>query len=201
MASFEQQPQVAHRFGVRGIRDKPLDARAQTAVNVELQAGLGVVAREVHLARRHAEMPVREVHQPVGQVARKEGAEVRGAVLAQAPRHVHARVFLAGELDVRIRLVVAQQDVEARFVLLDEVVLECQCLFLVVHQDVVEVARFRDQTAGLGVRQLVFGEVAAHAVAQQFGLADVDDLAGGVLVEVHAGLQRQLRGYLAEVHG
>ena len=109
-------------------------------------------------------MAVDEVHQPVRQVAGKIGAEIGGAVLAQPPRDVDARVVLAGQLDVGVGFVVAQQDVEARLVLLDEVVLERQRFLFVVDQDVVDVARFGDQRAGFGVGQLVFGEVAAHAV-------------------------------------
>ena len=85
-------------------------------------------------------MPVDEVDQPVRQIGREVRAEVGGAVLAQAAGDVDARVFLAGELDVGVGLVVAQQDVEARLVLLDEVVFERQRLLFVVDQDVVDVA-------------------------------------------------------------
>ena len=120
-------------------------------------------AREIHLARRHQKVAVDEVHQAVRQIGRKVRAEVSRAVLAQAARHVDARILLAGELDVGIGLVVAQQDVEARLVLLDEVVLERQRFFFVVDQDVVDIARFGDQRAGLDVGQLVVGEVAADA--------------------------------------
>ncbi len=82
-----------------------------------------------------------KLHQPMRQIARKVRTEVSGAVFAQPPRHVHARIFFAGQLDVRIGLVVAQQDIEARLPLLDEIVLERQRLFLVVDQDVIDVAR------------------------------------------------------------
>ena len=134
-------------------------------------------------------------------LAGKVRAEVGGAVLAQAPRDVDARVLLAGQLDVGVGLVVAQQDVEARLVLLDEVVLERQRFFFVVDQDVVDVAGFGDQRAGLDVGQPVVGEVAADAVAQVLGLADVDDPAAGVLVEIHAGREGKLRYFFAEFHG
>ena len=46
---------------------------------------------------------------------------------------------------------------------------------------------FGDERAGLGVGQLVVVEVAAHALAQALGLADVDHPPAGVLVQVHAG--------------
>jgi hypothetical protein len=127
-------------------------------MDVVLKARLGVEARQVHLARRHLEMTMDEVHEPVRQVRRKVRAEVRRAILPEPAGDVHARVFLIGQLDIGIRLVVAEQDVETRLVLLDQVVFERQRFFLVIDQDVVDVARLRDQSARLDVRQLVLGE-------------------------------------------
>ena len=69
--AFQKQPHVAHRGGVGLVRGQPLHARAQAAMNVVLQAGLGMKARQIDLAGRHQEMPVNEVHQPVRQVAGK----------------------------------------------------------------------------------------------------------------------------------
>src|SRR5215472_5419259 len=43
-------------------------------------------------------------------------------------------------------------------------------------------------------------EVGGDAVAQVLGLADVDDLAFGVLVEVHPGICRKRPDFLVEVH-
>ena len=55
--------------------------------------------------------------------------------------------------------------------------------------------------AGLDVRQLVFGEVAAHAAAQALGLADVDHPPAGVLVQVHAGRAgAACADFFAEIH-
>src|ERR1039458_1400243 len=110
------------------------------------------------------------------------GAEVGGAVFAQTARDVDPRIFFGRQFDVRISLVVAQQDVEARLVLLDEVVFERQRFLLVIDLDVLDVARLGDERAGLDVGQLVFREVAADAVAQDLSLAHVDDAAGAVLI-------------------
>ena len=96
--------------------------------------------------------------------------------LSQPPRHVDARKPLVGQLDVGISLVVPQQDIEARLVLLDEVVLKRQRFLLVIDQDVIDIARFADQRAGLGVGQPVLIEVAANAGPQDLRFADVDDL-------------------------
>ena len=198
--ALQKLPHVAHRGVVRLARGQALHARPQAAVNVVLQTGLGVVARQVHLARRHQKMAVDEMHQPVRQVGREVGTEIGGAVLAQAPRHVHTRVALAGQLDVGVGFVVAQQHVEARLVLLDQVVFERQRFLFVIHQNVVDIARFRDQAARFGISQLVFGKVAAHPMPQHLGFADVDDPAAAVLVQIHARRQRELRCLVTEVH-
>ena len=70
---------------VRFVGGEPLHARAQAAVDVVLQARLGMVAGEVDLAGRDQEMAVNEVNQTVRQVAGKERAEVGRSVLAQPP--------------------------------------------------------------------------------------------------------------------
>ena len=79
-------------------------------------------SREIDFARRHLKVPVDEVHQAVRQVRREVGAEVRGTILAQAPGHVNARIFFVRQLDIREGLVVAQQDIKTRLVLLNQVV-------------------------------------------------------------------------------
>src|SRR6185437_1255757 len=104
------------------------------------------------------------------------------------------------ELDVGIGLVVAQQDVEARLALLDEVVFERERLVLVGDRDVLEVHGLAHQRAGLGVSLRGGEEVAPHPGAQILGLADVNDLALGVLVEVTAGARGQGTDFLQEIH-
>ena len=200
MAAFQEQADVADRGGVDLVRGQALHTRAQAAVDVELQARLGMEAREIDLAGGHLEVAVDEVDQAVRQVGRKVRAEIRGAVLAQAPGDVHARIFFAGELDVGKGLVVAQQDIEARLVLLDQIVFKGERLLLVIDQDVFHVGRFADEGAGLDVAELVLGEVAADAVAQAFGLAHVDHAAPGVLVQIHSGREGQRAYLVTEFH-
>ncbi len=151
VAALEEEPDVPDGGGMFLHRGQPLNAGSKAAVDVILQAGLRVVAREVHLAGWDLEVPVDEMAQAMGQIAGKVRTVVSGAVLAEAPGNIDARVLFLGELDVGIGLVVAQQNVEAGLPALDQVVLERQGLFLVVDQDVLEVLRLRDQGAGLGV--------------------------------------------------
>ena len=112
-AAFEERARVVRGLGVALVGGESGDARPQAAMNVILQAGARMVAREVHGAGRDAEMFVNEVHDAVRQAMREVRAEVERAVFAQAARDVDARIFLeGGEADVGIGLVVAQQDVE-----------------------------------------------------------------------------------------
>ena len=83
-------------------------------------------AVQVDATRGNLKVAVDEVHQPMGEVRRKVGPEVRGAVFANAPCDIDPRPFLGCQLDVWISLVVSQQDVEARLALFDEIVLERQ---------------------------------------------------------------------------
>ncbi len=107
---------------------------------------------------------------------------------------------LQGELDVGVGLVVAQQDVEAGLALLDEVVFEGEGFALVGDGDVFEVDGLAHERAGLGVGLVGGEEVGADAGAQVLGLADVDDLALGVLVEVAAGAGGERADFGEEVH-
>ena len=93
--------------------------------------------------------------------------------------------------DARVALVVREPDVEARFVLLDQIVLEQQRLCLSRHHDGFEIGDLPGQRRALR-RLLHFGgEVRGHPRPQALGLADVEDLARGVLPEIDAGTVRQ----------
>ena len=116
-------------------------------MDVVLQARGLVNTAEIDLARWNLEMSMDEMHQAVRQIAGKVRTVVGASVFSEPPGYVHSRILLAGQLDVGIRLVVAQQDVEARLILLDQVVFERQRLFVVIDLDKVDIAGFADQRA------------------------------------------------------
>ena len=200
--AVEEELHVADDLAVVVDGDEAFDTGAEAALDVVLQAGTRVVAVEVDLAAWDQEAAMDDVDEPVRQVAGKVRTEVGGAILAQAAGDEDLGVAVGeGELDVRVGLVVAQQDVEARLALLDEVVFERQGLVLVGDGDVFEVDGLAHERAGLGVGLRGGEEIAAHACTQILGLADVDDLALGVLVEVTAGARGQGTDFLQEIHG
>ena len=108
--------------------------------------------------------------------------------------------MLVREAKTQERLVVAPLHVEARAVLLDQLVLEEQRLFLARDDDGLQRAEQAIEQGDEGPRVGGAGvEIAAHPVREVDRLADVDDPAGLVLHQVHAGLIRQLREALFEL--
>ena len=105
------------------------------------------------------------------------------------------------EQDVRIALVVAQHHVEARPVLLDEVVLEHQRFDFGARDrdfDARDGAHHRD---GLAVVRAAALEVARDAALQVARFADIDDRAGRVEHAVDAGPMRQVREHGRGIEG
>ena len=135
------------------------------------------------------------------QVGGKIRAVINAAIFAQPPRYVYAREsFAQRQLDVGISLVIAQQHVEARLSLLDEIVLQRQRLFFVVNDDVLDVCRLAHQRACLGLDLDPLHEIRAHPRPQTLRLANVDDLALGVLVQIHSGREGEGAYLFTEFH-
>ena len=138
-------------------------------MDVKLQAGVRMLAGQIDIAGGHFEVAMDEVHQTVRQVSRKIGAVICGAVFFQSPGDVDPRIALGGELDIRVGLVVPQQDVVARLPLLDEVVFERQSLFFIVDLDKVDAARIVDERAGFDVGQSFIQEIVADPGTKVLG--------------------------------
>ena len=202
VAAFQQQSGVAHRAGINLRRGKLLDAGAEAAMNVVLQAGALVVAGEIDLATGNEKAAMDQLDDAPSQVAGKVWAVVGRAVLQQPPRHEDlGEAVPHRQLDVGIAFVVLEQNVEARLALLDQVGFERQRLGLVADQDVFQINGLAHQRARFGVGLRRLQQVRANARAQVLGLAHVDHRALGVLVEVDAGLRGQSADFLVKVHG
>ena len=147
-------------------------------------------------------MAVNQIDDAIGEIGREVGAVIGAAIFAQAAGYEDAGIALGqGQFYVGVSLIVAQQDVEARLLLLDEVIFEGQRFFVIGDDDVVNVYGFADQRAGFGVFPAAFVEVRRDARAQVLRLAHVDDFALGVLVEIHAGGGGEAADFLGEIHG
>ncbi len=121
-------------------------------MDVVLQTGARMIAGEIDLAAGQQEAAMNQFDDAVGEIAREVGSVVGGAVFAQTAGDKDLGIAIGErELDVGVGFVVAQQDVEARLALLDEVVFEGQRFVFVGYEDVVDVDGFAHQRAGFGV--------------------------------------------------
>ncbi len=187
-APFQEQPGVFAGLAV-ALQGADLGhAGRQAPLDLVLQARPRPVAVQDLLAGAHAEDLVHHARGLASQAGRDVGPAVGVLVLSRPAHHVEPGVLLAqGQLQVGMVLVVAEEDVVAGLVPLDEVVLEGQRLHLAVRHHQLEV---RDLVAQR-VQPRVHGpgglEVLAHPVAQRARLAHVEDLARRVAEHVHPG--------------
>jgi hypothetical protein len=115
-------------------------------------------------------------------------SEVASAVLLDAAHVGHTGpLLLHGDLDVGVGFIVFEQDVVLGAVLLDQVHLEQQSLQFALCDDNVKVGDTADEAASFVAEAAGGAEIGAHAVPQTLALADVEQLALGVLPEVDAG--------------
>ena len=82
VAAFEKQLRVADGVLVGFGRGEAFNTRAETAVNVVLQAGAGMVAREIDLATGQKKTAVDKLDDAIGEIAGEVRAVVGGAILA-----------------------------------------------------------------------------------------------------------------------
>jgi hypothetical protein len=66
MASFEEETNVANCAAISVVGGQAWSAGTKTAMDVVLQAGVGVFAIEIELAGGDLEVSVDEVHQAMG---------------------------------------------------------------------------------------------------------------------------------------
>ena len=123
----------------------------------------------------------------VGSVGKAVWPEILPTAFILLPSLVYARICLSSDADIRVTLAVLEQDIVARLVLLDQVVLQQKSILLTLHNHVLDVCYVCYQLPGLE-RGLVLAEVAAYASLQVLGLTYIYHLPGIIQMLVHAGL-------------
>ena len=149
-----------------------------------------VFARLERPARAQAELVAHQVQRRAQRSRVRERPEVPRTVVLAQPRELETRDRVGDvDLDQQEPLVVAQGDVVARPVFLDEPAFEQQRLGLALDGVRLEVPDALDQRARLHVGRLAARghEITAQPLAQALGLADVDDAVEPVAHQVHAG--------------
>ncbi len=106
------------------------------------------------------------------------------------------------ELDVGISLVVAQQNVEARLALLDQIVFKRERFMLVCDENVFNVNRLRASASSVLALACVKpqADTTVRANARLLALPTYMTSPSGVLVEIHAGLRGQRADFFVQIH-
>ena len=114
-------------------------------------------------------------------------AEIAGTVMNHLPGQEYPREGPPCHTYPRIGFGVLQQYVVARFILLDQIVLEEQGVSLTVNDGVLDVSNLGYENPGLEI-QAVFGhEILRDALVQVLGLAYIDNIPRGVVIAIDPG--------------
>ncbi len=195
-ATIEKQQHLVDHLTIVVLR-LCQDARRLTSPDVIVQArALWHLTRHVVVARPHGEDALHDVQRTTHLPDVGVRPEVFRAVVNETPRHEDPRErLLYRDLDVRVRLVVAERDVEARPVLLDQVRLQNQRVRLGGNDDGVEVGSLAHERPRFHALEMVAAQIASYARAQPFRFPDVQHHAIRILPQVHARRLRKVRQF------
>ena len=190
---FTQQKalDVAHVAPIVGGADLAY-AGARAAVDLVQQAGPRAVAENRVLAGAQLEQLLHQLDRLLDRPGVGIGPKVAVLAVDGTTKVGHPRIGVVDDLQVRVALVVAEQDVVARRQRLDEVVLQQQGLGLAAHHRGLEPGDARHHLANARAVMVAL-QVAGHAPLEAARLADIEHLILGVDPAVHARQRRQAR--------
>jgi hypothetical protein len=140
LTSFEEELYVPNSLSINVCRRESGNAWTETAPDVVLQARPRVRAVEIYLARGNQKVSMDKIYDAISEICGEIRTVVGAAIPFETTSYVNSGIGLRQrELHVRISLVIPEQNIEARLLLLDKVVLESQRFFVVGDDDVVDV--------------------------------------------------------------
>ena len=134
---------------------------------------------------------IEEIQEIPGVHDRAVGAEISGSVLHELSGEEDAWEGLVGDTYPGIGLGVLQQYVVLRFVLLDKIVFEQQCVRFRIHDRILDFYDFRDKYAGLGVQTLRRHEILMDTFEEILRLAHINNRSRGIIIPVNTRGVRQ----------
>ncbi|MNT15312.1 hypothetical protein D3C72_1503600 [compost metagenome] len=155
------------------------------------QAGPCAVGVDTVLASADEEDLLQDLHRFLDGPGTGERPEILVFLVHRAPVIHHARRIAIRDFQIRIRLVVAEQDVVARLQRLDQVVFQDQGFRLAVRDGRFQARDALDHHGDAGAGQVLL-EITGDTLFKVARLADVQHLVRGVEIAVHAGQVRQL---------
>ena len=171
-------------------------ARTRCTAPPEVLVQAGPILADVAREHARAGFEVQRLADRVDRAARGHAARVRPKVARSiVPRLGDNGERRVGRIrvqpDIGIALVVLEQDVVFGLVFFNHRVLKHERFELGFGHNDIEIIDMADQLARFGAQAFRRLKIVGNAVAQQLGLADVDHLAGLVLVQVYARLHGQ----------
>ena len=165
-------------------------ARRCALIDIAEQAGSAAILRAVKHAVRagaHREHAQQRIQGFTNRPRLRIRAKIAHALTALAAGHHGARVHVIdGNRQVRVRLIVAERNVESRRKLLNPGVFELQRFHLACYHGPLHARRCMHHRVGLRAQRLRGRKIAVEAVAQVLRLAHVDDAAVGIAETVNA---------------
>ena len=183
---FEKPADLISHLRIDRFIDRP-DAGAQTLSDVIIQAlffrQLAAFAQRIHA--------VDKLHHVISCPGIRIRAEICRLLVSGVAHHFQPRRFFPRQLEIRIRLVIHEHDVEGRRMLLDQIDLQQQRLFLTACHDILKVIDVGHEPGRLQIMRA--DKILPHPVLEHLGLSDIDDIFTAVLHEITARQGRQDR--------
>ena len=166
---------------------------ARTTADAVVQTGAVRMERPRSLPQREDSLnqkqrAAQQAHVDIGTIK-----TIEGAAETAAAGDVDARVGLTpGDAEIGVFLVILQQHVEVRLMVLDQVGFKCEGFGLAVGDDEFDLTDLTCHQADARRQVLATAEVTAHPAAQCLGLADVKDAVLAVPHQIATGFGRNL---------
>src|SRR6266849_2639553 len=187
----EKEHDVIHHLAVRVARGEADNTRTETLVHVVVKTRTrqrAPAVDDLEIATAQLELIGNQLEQTPRGSGEKRSIEKVALLAIDTPRENDARkIFGHRDLEVRVGLVVAKEDVVARLMRFDQIVLEHDRLELVVGRDEIDSVDLLHQRGSERIAIALAHHVRAGTVAQIPRLPDVDHLSLGVLVQIDAG--------------
>ena len=189
LAPAQEARRVFHVVLVVFLADQ-VHARRAAAADLVQQARPRAVGVHAVLAGADEKNLLQDLHRFLDGPGTGERPEILVFLVHRAPVIHHARRIAIGDFQIRIRFIIAEQDVVARLQRLDQVVFQDQRFRLAVRDGRFQARDALDHHGDAGAGQVLL-KIAGNALLQVARLAHVQHLVGSIEVAVHAGQVRQ----------
>ena len=132
-----------------------------------------------------------ELHKIAGMYHTAIWTEISRSIPDHFSGQEYLREIAAADTDPRIGLRILEQDVIARFVLLDKVVFKQQGIGLRLHHGIFRIRYLGDHDGGLAGKSLGRHKILRHTLVKVFCLTHIYHIPLGIIISVDSGGMRK----------